>query len=511
MASPSQLVPHAEPESARHDRGAPTQLGSAGAAAITLGIAGVAVSAAGSWIPSFWGDEAASIMSATRPLGTLWPMLLQVDAVHGAYYLFLHGWIALFGASEFSVRLPSAIAMGIAVAGLVLLANRLATRRVAIFTGITCAVLPCITRMGAEARGYAFSVAIAVWLTWWLVRLTDPRVRPMRGGWVVYAVGVALGVYMFLYLALMVLVHAAILLATPGQRRTLRPFVLASLTAMVGTIPVIVLAVLQRHQIGFLVHRNQTAPEKLLINQWFGNPLLAALAWLLIIATVALWAASRRGARNASRSAVIPDPVVVGLVWLLLPSALLLVANLVVPLYSMRYVTFAAPAAALLLGLALDLPRRVWVAWLLVAALLVTAAPSWLQQRGPYSRNGGSDWSEVAVTLQRYVRPGDGVVFADNTRPSRRPRLAMHVYPHAFEGVRDLLLGEPYQERAGLWDAALPLTMLPERTAGIDRVWLLDDQSSSWGLRSLRQQGFAIARVFREHRTTIYELTRSTP
>src|SRR5450432_27004 len=56
--------------------------------ATLLGMAGMLVSFAGSWNPSFWGDEAASIMSAERPLSTLWAELSHIDAVHGLYYLF---------------------------------------------------------------------------------------------------------------------------------------------------------------------------------------------------------------------------------------------------------------------------------------------------------------------------------------------------------------------------------------------------------------------------------------
>ncbi|MES2171124.1 MAG: hypothetical protein V4479_10465, partial [Actinomycetota bacterium] len=49
--------------------------------AIVLGTAGALVSFAGSWIPSFWGDEAATVVSAERPLSALWAELGRVDAV----------------------------------------------------------------------------------------------------------------------------------------------------------------------------------------------------------------------------------------------------------------------------------------------------------------------------------------------------------------------------------------------------------------------------------------------
>jgi mannosyltransferase len=120
--------------------------------ASVLGLIAFTVSVAGSWIPSLWGDEAASIMSAQRPWSSLFTMLGHVDAVHGTYYVFLHLWIDVFGASTFSVRLPSYIAIGAAAAGIVVLVNRLATRhhrRVAVIAGILFAVLPRVSYMGA--------------------------------------------------------------------------------------------------------------------------------------------------------------------------------------------------------------------------------------------------------------------------------------------------------------------------------------------------------------------------
>ncbi|GAA4349348.1 hypothetical protein [Microbacterium rhizosphaerae] len=50
-------------------------------------------------------------MSAQRSLPSL---LGNLDAVHGRYYAGLHVWGWMFGVSPFAVRLPSAIAVGLA-------------------------------------------------------------------------------------------------------------------------------------------------------------------------------------------------------------------------------------------------------------------------------------------------------------------------------------------------------------------------------------------------------------
>ncbi|MBN9180093.1 MAG: hypothetical protein J0J00_06015, partial [Microbacterium sp.] len=111
-----------------------------GAAAV-VGAAAAVISAAGSWIPSLWGDEAASLLSARRPLGSLFAMLTHVDAVHGLSYIALHFWIRVFGSSAFSIRVPSALAIGVCAAAVVVLCGRFGSLRFAVVAGAVAPVL----------------------------------------------------------------------------------------------------------------------------------------------------------------------------------------------------------------------------------------------------------------------------------------------------------------------------------------------------------------------------------
>ena len=113
-----------------------------GPTAAVAGAIALVVTWLGSWNPSFWGDEAATVMSAQRPIASLFAELQQVDAVHGLYYLFMHFWIGAFGPSELSARFPSAIAVGLVVAGTVVLGSRLAGLRFGILTGLVCRARP---------------------------------------------------------------------------------------------------------------------------------------------------------------------------------------------------------------------------------------------------------------------------------------------------------------------------------------------------------------------------------
>ncbi|PRC47909.1 hypothetical protein C6A85_82530, partial [Mycobacterium sp. ITM-2017-0098] len=77
-----------------------------------VGLLAVVLGVAGAERPSFWVDEAATISAATRPMPDLWALLHHVDAVHGLYYLLMHGWFAVAPVSEGWSRLPSSLMIG---------------------------------------------------------------------------------------------------------------------------------------------------------------------------------------------------------------------------------------------------------------------------------------------------------------------------------------------------------------------------------------------------------------
>ena len=179
--------------------------------AVGLGILAVAVSATGSGIASLWGDEAASLLSAQRSLPSLAMMVQNIDAVHALYYLGLHVWIGLAGTSPFALRFPSAVAIGLAVTGTVVLGQRLRGLRFGILAGVIAMVLPRLTDVGSEARSYAFTAAVAVGLTL-LVTIQLQAPTPRRRLWVAYGALLVFGTLLFLWVALVAAAHLLVLL-----------------------------------------------------------------------------------------------------------------------------------------------------------------------------------------------------------------------------------------------------------------------------------------------------------
>ncbi|MGN7797596.1 glycosyltransferase family 39 protein [Leifsonia sp. 22587] len=495
-----------------------------------FGLLATVLCAAASWIPSLWGDEAATLLSAKRPVGSLIGMLLHVDAVHGLYYLFMHGWIRLAGESAFALRLPSAVAVGAAVAAVTLIAGRRGGARAAVVAGIVATVLPRLTYAGEEARSYAFTAAAAAWLTLLLLWLVDGggrRLAPAarRLAWLLYAVGMAVSSYLFLYFATLLIAHGAVLLGSRASRSTLRAWAVCAAGCMLTLMPLAALAYLERSQISYL-SATPDDPSIWYYFLWFGMPWVAIPAWALI--ALALWPAWRAWRTRVMRpSGTGPRGVSTRLVaatWLFLPTGVMLVVNLVYPMYTGRYSTFAAPAAALLVAEGILVlgrliggdPRRT-VAATAGATLVFVAlcAPVYVLQRGPYAKND-SDWAEISAAMRANAGPGDAVVFDESARPSQRPRLAMRTYPDGFRGVRDVTLRVPYYRNDWWSDRAysVPAAAQRGRFDGVERVWMIeyDDEEGvqdTWGLADLQALGFfETGRTITTHRSVIIELTR---
>jgi mannosyltransferase len=469
--------------------------------AALFGALAVVMSAAGSWIPSLWADEVTSAMSAQRTLPSLLLMLQHVDAVHGTYYAGLHVWGSVFGFSPFSIRFPSAIAVGFATAAVVLLADRLRSRRVAIIAGVVCAILPRVTYMGEEARSYAFSAAIVAWLTFILVVALERR--SSRRLWLAYGVLLAVGICMFLYVALFVVVHAVVVLVSRAPRRTVRAWAIASGCGAAAAIPVIVFALLEHGQVAYLGNSEQLAPDTLFSGLWFGQWTFAVVAWALIVVAVVFEVRRGRIRRAQGGDPLLgdrgqPTLALVALVWMLAPTLLLIGMHSVVPDFTARYVSFCAPAAAILIACGLDelLRARRWVGIVAGVLVVLLIAPVYVSQRTPYAKND-ADLAEISAAIGADAHAGDAVVFDDYTRPSRRPRLAIYGYPAAFAGLNDVLLRIPYQNNISWHDETYTVAQAAalRRFVGVDRVWLIEyatapEQVDRWGLRDLEALGF---------------------
>lgn len=416
---------------------------------VVVAVFTIAVSAAGAARPSLWYDEAATISAATRSLPELFRLLGNVDAVHSLYYLLMKAWFAVFPATEFWSRAPSALAVGVAAAGVVVLARQFTGRSGALCAGIVFAILPRTTWAGMEARSYAFQVLLSVWLT---VLFVVAVRRNQRRTWWQYGGVLLVAAVLNMYLVLLVLVHGALLWMLTRSRSNAVWWAATTGAALLAVTPLIVLSLSQIAQIGWVLPLRARTWDDVFVDQYFDDSIPFAVAAGVVIAlALVLQARPRRRWDESTRLLGVMCAV-----WMVLPTALLLIMTAFGRhMYTARYLYFTTPAMAILLGICiLTIARGPWRTAGIFVLMALAALPNYLQvQRGPYGKEG-MDYSQVADLIGSTAKPGDCLLLDNTVRWLTLPIRALPAArPAAYEKLIDPGRGRSGREAGELWDA----------------------------------------------------------
>ncbi len=511
---------------------------------LTIGALGVLTGALFAWVPSIWYDEAATVTSATRSWPQLWAELQNVDAVHGLYYVLIHAWFWLVGYTPFTLRFPSALAIGVSAGLVVALGRRLGGRRLGIVAGLVFLAIPRVQWAGSEGRPYATVTTLAVALT--LVGIT--ALRRTRSGasrassvrwWVAYGLLALLAVSFNVYLALAVVAHAAALAWTwLAERRTrtwsrrssagaplvsrvvLVRWVVAAAAAALLASPLVLEVVEQSKQVAWISGISQRTPRQVFATAWFGGiDSYATVAWaLLVLGTVSALVAAHRRVPTV-RALLRAQAVRVALPLALLPTGVLLAATaLGKHLYSPKYASLSMPFVALLIALAITALRRRALIAAVLAVFLVLSVPSAIDVKTPRSKQE-STWANAAsiIAAERGSRTGanEGVVFGSvYGHPTSTAEVVRVSYPWAFSGMTDLGISTNGAETGALWNQNGDLaSTIPARLGDIDTVWFVGGTPKARNIQPettevLAEHGFHVEQKWRTGRVVITEFVR---
>lgn len=496
--------------------------------AAIVGMLAFLISVAGAGRPSFWDDEAATISASTRTPSEMWNLLTTVDAVHGLYYLFMHGWFAVFPATEFWSRVPSALMIGIAAAGVVTLGRQLSTRSVAVTAGIVFAVLPRTTWAGVEARSYALSMAVAVWLTvLCVVAARKNRVQL----WVCYSLSLLVATVLNVFLLLIVCAHLVVVAGLTRSGRTTAAWAVAVALATALAAPFLVFTRMQRSQVDWIWPVGPGTLGQILGDQYFPavysssdrvtDPkaqqqitaevvhamlvawgLVAPFILTVVVAAIVAVRKRRSAAEVAGRGAGLF--VMMAVAWIAVPTLILVLYSVVgEPIYQPHYLAFTAPAMALLIGLSVVVvgrkPRHIAV---LVVVLLAAAAANYIAQRGPYSKFG-MDYSHVADLIASQASPGDCLNIDDTAYETVEPLTSAR--PGAYEQLRDYGRYRAAVDGNTLYESRLPISVWADRLDTCPAVWTISDRD---GTLPHYERGSALPPGPRLASVPTYEITR---
>lgn len=404
-------------------------------------------------------DEATTADVSQRSVGQIWNLMLHVDAVFGAYYVFMHAWTSVLGRSELDLRLPSIIAMAGAVAAAGELGRRLFNPVVGLAAGLFLCAMPNTSRYAAEARPYAFACLFSVLAVLLLITALNRR-HPFA--WGAYGGAVALLGMSHLVALTTLAAHPVLLLAHRRDRAWGRMVAAWAGTLAAGTVVLLPVAVLGAGQ-----QDTQLAwVDPVTMGSLYRAPgyIVGAdpTAWLLIGLAVA--AVQRPTYQNVHL-------VVLGLAPLTLIG---LVSVLLTPMWVARYLLVALAPLAILAAAAIAtpmpsrLPPMMAVRLLAVLALVTcTALPNQQRVRGSTPKNG-PDYRGIAAVVHQRQLPGDAIVYEVR---SRAIRAGMEYYLRRYpSSPRDVLQSRPAAEAARLTADEFPDPA--PRLVSVRRLWL---------------------------------------
>ncbi|MFJ8073049.1 hypothetical protein ACIQ7Q_03640 [Streptomyces sp. NPDC096176] len=406
---------------------------------------------------SMWRDESVTHQVAHRSLGEIWALLDNADAVHGLYYVFMHGLFSVWEGGPATLRLPSVLAVSAAAALVGLTAFRLAGRRAGVLSGLVFAATPEVQMYAQEGRSYAMVCASVALATCLLARsLTGASGRIG----VPYVCAVLAAGWLHVFAALALLAHGITVALSRETPRLRRSWPVAAGCAFIGLVPLVLFSMGQTGQVSWI-----GGPKP---REWFE---IAAVA---LVAVLCAWYLA-----SGERHALVPR---LALPLAVVPTAVLLLAAVHEPMYVDRYVLFTNVGFSLLVGTSLSglltsasalaplrsrAARSAAVA-VVAAAVVLALTPVTLQMRTPDSRK--DDVTAIAEAVRQVSDPGDGVVFA----PARRREWRLS-HPDEFAGLVDLALMRSPRASATLQGVEFPAAEIRRRMTSMDRIVVLSD------------------------------------
>jgi len=359
-------------------------------AAYVVALATLAVKHRGIATRSLWLDEAWNVALAAKS-----PAAIVVAGTHDQnpplYNLFLSGWLALFGTSELTLRLPSLLAAAGCAVLLLLLVRRFYGAEASLYASALLLVSAAQTTYATEGRAFALIALLCIGSFYLYLSLFErPRWSTAIALGVVNAS--ALYVHYTIGLAWVAQGLGALLLGTaPGARRALGLYVASQLLALALFAPLVtaMLANVPGASDSWLPAADFTMLSAVV--QELAGSRSALRAGLLLIVGFLVWR-SARWRRGVARGLTVADRrLVVALAWAVVPIVLAYVVSQRYPILHVRYELYAALGwFVLLAALLAALP---WPGWArTVAALLLVL---WSARAAPHATTRDPQWHAV--------------------------------------------------------------------------------------------------------------------
>src|SRR5437588_4320201 len=408
--------------------------------------------------PSIWFDEAFSVELARQPLPLLWHIIFDLEPNMELYYLFLHIWLGItsalgFAATEFIVRLPSAIFATLSTEVVFLLGQRFLNLPIGLLAASLYLLNDLQLVYAQQVRSYSLQLLL-ICISWYafLAALTgDTR---QKRWWLCFTAATTLAVYANLFSLIILLSQVCtfgglLLLPQPWQSRVKRQMgaLLVSLICIAILIAPLLPVSLHGPKTGWLPSPQPRDLIFLLLSISGDSKIylcvLAACCGLglftILMAYLRASVPHRQWGRNTKRKSGRVGagvelqkylPIGLSLVcWLIIP---IIVSGIIsqgaTRLFSSRYLVTIVPPLLLLAGIGVAVLR--WYRVRLVLALVLFMLALYAV---PYYYRSAQveDWKATSLWVEQRYQTGDGLVCYDNA-VEQGCQISVEYYLHAY-------------------------------------------------------------------------------
>jgi 4-amino-4-deoxy-L-arabinose transferase-like glycosyltransferase len=455
--------------------------------------------------PGLWIDEYGTWwVIASEGYAGVAARAWEVQGQSPLYYLIVRGFVDLFGLASWSLRLPSLLFGILALwLGYVVTRELFRDRRLALMATAALAIHAPLIRYSQEARPYALALALSLASFALFIQVSRGSGFARRAAYALVTAATFYAHYLFGF-ALLVQAGYAVSQRTATRRPTILALGVAMLLMAPGGLQLANLFA-RRRSLDWAPDPTSVADSLGSVAQMFIDPWPLGLAALTVVALLAFGAGAWRGGPGDRPGLVLG--------WLLVPLAVfaLVPALLDVNLIHRRYLLFSAPAARILVGALLALPRRGRLFDALPLLVFTGATIFWVllphhEATGTFAPRKDQHWDTAVGEMLAAYQEGDRVLLS-----TRFVEMDAVVAGVARESVREFVTWPLVAHLPA--DVTLPYTPLPYRVSpstrpvfentlreafAAERVWVLGTGPSVRTIAKLAAEDPSIAFARRE-------------
>ena len=478
---------------------------------------------------SLWRDEVDAIRFSSDPFLTFdslqatFNILTQQGHNGPLYFIFLRGWRAVVGDSEFALRYFSVIPGVLTVVLIDRLAQLLKlpaaagslgallvatspyfiwyAQEVKMYTWLVCVILMAV---------YAYQAALTAGARGYWAKTKGYWARTGNRWWVIFVVLTSLSFYIHILAPLMLVVYivwAAI--QWPRVKKCLGRW-LGAMSAL--TIPYAPLfwwqmpLLLERYDSGHPFYPFLQQMSLLLHFYSVGIlriPFSSYAIWLTVFLGIVGLTGGLLGSHHVTRR--IPTRLVLQIgLWFIIPPMLVYIISLQVTVFEDRYLIYILPAYYLLIALGVVIvaaQTRLMAVGLVVCVLVFHLRGTWLQASQVIKADFRAAAHYIAqAPLQKPITPPPhiaanpavsqtSIVYLPLLYGTLPPPTVMFQMPY-LQHTFDYYFAEPYRPLDGLWtndqrDPEQVAQEMTQLTAGLGQLWLVVSEEAYWDRRHL--------------------------